>query len=163
MVLGTGRGFEIAQGRLGPGRLHHCMRAVGIGEAALARLATRVQQRRTFGAVLAQSPLVQAQVADAWLQLHHAWLCVLHAASELDRSGNKAARLAIMAAKVAVPQAVLHAIDTAIQLHGAAGVSQDEKLAGWYGAVRTLRLADGPDEVHLMAIGKQVIKHASKL
>ena len=90
-------------------------------------------------------------------------LAVLHAAAELDRAGNKAARLSITAAKVAVPQAVLHAIDTAVQLHGAAGVSQDTKLAGYWGAVRTLRLADGPDEVHMMAIGKQVMKLASKL
>eukprot|EP00892_Ulva_mutabilis_P001513 jgi/Ulvmu1/11362/UM075_0022.1 len=161
IILGEGRGFEIAQGRLGPGRLHHCMRACGIGHTALRLAAERVQERQTFGQALHRSPLVQAQLAEAWLTLHSAWLAVLHAAHRLDEVGNKAARLEITAAKVLTPKAVLAALDTAVQLHGAAGVGQDTPLAALYGATRTLRIADGPDEVHLMAIGAQVIKRAA--
>ena len=152
VLLGAGRGFEIAQGRLGPGRLHHCMRVVGLGERALELAIARGAGRRAFGRSLAA--LSADKIAEARVQLDAARLTVLSAAAELDAAGNKRARGALAAAKVIAPRAALLAIDHAIQMHGGAGVSQDALLAGFYAGARTLRLADGPDEVHLATIAK---------
>jgi acyl-CoA dehydrogenase len=147
LLLGEGRGFEMAQGRLGPGRLHHCMRVVGLGERALEQLCARAASRVAFGKPLAQHALVAAAVAESRLDLDAARLAVLRAAHVLDVCGAKRARAEIAQAKIAAPRAVLRVLDRAIQVHGAAGVSQDSFLAYAYAQVRTLRLADGPDEV----------------
>ena len=156
VMLGQGRGFEIAQRRLGPGRLHHCMRVVGLGERALELAAERASQRRAFGKTLAM--LSTDKLAEGRLALRQARLVVLDAAAELDRSGNKAARVALAAAKVAAPRAALLAVDHAMQMSGGAGVSQDLLFARMYAGVRTLRFADGPDEVHLRTIGQDALR-----
>ena len=154
VVLGRGRGFEIAQARLGPGRLHHCMRLVGAGERALALAAARARRRRAFGGRLADLGGLQHDLARARVGLDGARLLVLHAAHVLDLSGGDArgARGALAAAKVAAPRAAAAALDVAVQVHGGAGVSQDTPLAALWAGARTLRLADGPDEVHLGTI-----------
>ena len=154
VVLGRGRGFEIAQARLGPGRLHHCMRLVGAGERALASAASRARSRRAFGGSLSDLGGFRSDLARARVRLDGARLLVLHAAHVLDaaRGDARAARGALAAAKVAAPRAALAALDVAIQVHGGAGVSQDTPLAALWAGARTLRLADGPDEVHLGTI-----------
>jgi len=162
-LLGEGRGFEIAQGRLGPGRLHHCMRCIGTGDRALQAMARRALARKTFGKKLAEHGAFASALAECSVQLEGAKLLVQQAAHELDQQGHKAARGAIAAAKVAAPRASLAALDASIQAHGGGGVSEDFPLAYLWAMVRTLRIADGPDEVHLLTIAKLRLRDASKL
>ncbi|KAG2453899.1 hypothetical protein HYH02_002105 [Chlamydomonas schloesseri] len=163
LILGEGRGFEIAQGRLGPGRLHHCMRLVGAGERAMELMAKRGVERRVFGGPLAAQGAFRATLAKCRIDVDGARLLVLAAADALDRHGFKGAAAAIGAAKVAAPNAVLRVLDAAIQAHGGAGVSQDFVLARLWTAARTLRIADGPDEVHLGTIAKLEMKRQGLL
>lgn len=154
VILGDGRGFEIAQGRLGPGRIHHCMRAIGSAERCLALLCARASSRSAFGSRLAEKDGVRAQAAESRIEIEQARLLTLRAAHLMDTVGNKAARQAIGMIKVVAPRIACLVTDRAIQVHGGAGVCQDFPLAAAYAALRTLRLADGPDEVHLLQIGK---------
>jgi acyl-CoA dehydrogenase len=154
MLLGEGRGFEIAQGRLGPGRIHHCMRQIGVAERALQSMCQRAQRRVAFGERLADNDITLERIAESRVEIDQARLLVLHAAWMMDTQGNKAARQAIAAIKVAVPNVTLRVLDRAIQLHGGGGVSQEFWLASAWAHSRTLRLADGPDEVHRRQIGR---------
>ena len=154
MLLGEGRGFEIAQGRLGPGRIHHCMRCIGQAERALEAMKTRANSRVAFGTKLSEKGALRHKVAEARIKIDQTRLMVLYAAHKMDTVGNKAARKEIAMIKVAAPRMACEIIDEAIQVHGGGGVSQEFKLAYAYGSNRTLRLADGPDEVHLEAIAK---------
>jgi acyl-CoA dehydrogenase len=154
VLLGEGRGFEIAQGRLGPGRIHHCMRAIGLAERALEAMVARVKSRRTFGKPLAEQGVIMEWIADSRIEIDQARLLTMHAAHMMDEFGNKAARAEIAMIKVVAPQVVLRVIDRAIQAHGAAGVSQDFFLAKAWAHARTLRIVDGPDEVHRASIAK---------
>ena len=154
MLLGEGRGFEIAQGRLGPGRIHHCMRCIGQAERALESMKTRANSRVAFGSKLSEKGALRHKVAEARVKIDQTRLMVLYAAHKMDTVGNKAARKEIAMIKVAAPRMACEIIDEAIQVHGGGGVSQEFKLAYAYGSNRTLRLADGPDEVHLEAIAK---------
>ncbi len=154
MLLGEGRGFEIAQGRLGPGRIHHCMRLVGVAERALELTCRRVLSRTAFGRALADQGVVRERIANARIQIDQARLLVFAAAHRMDRYGNKAALKEIAMIKVAVPIMACEVLDWAIQAHGAAGVSEDFPLAAAWASARTLRLADGPDEVHRNQIAR---------
>ena len=153
-----GGGFAIAQARLGPGRIHHCMRTIGAAERALELLCRRVQNRTTFGKRLADQGVIQEWVADARVEIDQARLYTLYTAWLMDTQGNQAARTEISGIKVAVPQMALRVIDHAIQAHGAMGVSDDAPLASQYAWIRCLRLADGPDEVHRMAIARRELR-----
>ncbi len=158
VLLGEGRGFEIAQGRLGPGRIHHCMRLIGVAERALEALCARARSRVAFGKPLAEQGTVRDGIARSRIAIDQARLLTMHAARAMDRSGNKEARALIAMIKVVAPNAALEVIDRAIQVHGGAGVSQDFFLAYAYASSRTLRLADGPDEVHLESIAKMELR-----
>jgi len=160
ILLGEGRGFEIAQGRLGPGRIHHCMRAIGAAERALEDMCKRVKSRVAFGRPLAEQTVTLERIAEARIMIEQARLLVLKAAYMMDTVGNKVARAEIAMIKVAVPKMLSSVVDMAIQAHGAAGVSSDFGLAKAYAAARTLRLVDGPDEVHRNQIGRlELAKH----
>uniref|UniRef100_A0A8C6Y9Y9 Acyl-CoA dehydrogenase family member 11 n=1 Tax=Naja naja TaxID=35670 RepID=A0A8C6Y9Y9_NAJNA len=154
LILGEGRGFEIAQGRLGPGRIHHCMRSIGAGETALRILCERSAQRVTFGKKLYHHEVVAHWIAECRIAIEQARLLTLKAANKIDAMGSKAARKEIAMIKVVAPRAVLKVIDCTIQICGAAGFSEDFPLAQMFAYIRTLRVADGPDEVHLSAIAK---------
>jgi acyl-CoA dehydrogenase len=152
LLLGEGRGFEIAQGRLGPGRIHHCMRTIGAAEEALELMVRRLQSRVAFGKRLSEHSIWEQRVAEARIEIDCSRLLCLKAADLMDKAGNKAAKAEIAMIKVKAPQMALKIIDDAVQAHGGAGVSQDTPLASSWAGIRTLRLADGPDEVHNRAI-----------
>jgi alkylation response protein AidB-like acyl-CoA dehydrogenase len=154
LILGEGTGFEIAQGRLGPGRIHHCMRTIGAAEAALEKMVRRLSSRTAFGKKIAEQSVWEQRVAEARIDIEMTRLLCLKAADVMDKAGNKAARLEIAMIKVAAPRVALKIIDDAIQAHGGAGVTTDFGLAAAYAHIRTLRLADGPDEVHNRAIAR---------
>lgn len=157
MLLGEGRGFEIAQGRLGPGRIHHCMRLIGCAQRALELMCTRAQSRVAFGRALADHGSVREDIARSACEIEQARLLTLAAAEKMDKDGNKAARDLIAMIKIVAPVMAQTVIDRAIQIHGAMGVSQDTFLADAWKYARTIRIADGPDAVHLASLGKQVI------
>jgi acyl-CoA dehydrogenase len=158
LLLGEGRGFEIAQGRLGPGRIHHCMRSIGLAERALETMCRRVLQRVAFGKPLAEQGTIRADIAESRMELEQARLLTMRAAHLMDTIGNKGARGEIAMIKVVVPRMTLAVLDRAIQAHGAAGVSDDVFLASAWAHTRTIRLADGPDEVHRDAIAKSELR-----
>jgi len=164
LLLGEGRGFEIAQGRLGPGRIHHCMRTIGAAEEALGLMCRRLQSRTAFGKRIAEHSIWEQRVAEARIEIDCTRLLCLKAADLMDKAGNKAAKAEIAMIKVKAPRMALQVIDDAIQAFGGAGVSQDTPLAASWAGIRTLRLADGPDEVHNRAIALiEFAKHAEVL
>jgi acyl-CoA dehydrogenase len=161
ILLGEGRGFEIAQGRLGPGRVHHCMRLIGVAERSLELMCDRARSRTAFGKPVAEQGIVRDWIASARCAIDQARLLVLTAAWKMDTAGNKSARREIAMIKAVVPKMALKIIDRAIQVHGGGGVSQDFPLTQFYIYARSLRLADGPDEVHLESIAKMELKPSS--
>lgn len=158
MLLGEGRGFEIAQGRLGPGRIHHCMRAIGAAERALELMIARASEREAFGTKLIDKDTLRKEIAKSRIEIDQARLLTLNAAHKIDQSGAKRARKEIAMIKVSVPKVSLEVIDRAVEVFGGAGVSQDFPLAEHWANARTLRIVDGPDEVHLRDIAKLEIR-----
>ena len=154
LILGEGRGFEIAQGRLGPGRIHHCMRTIGVAEVALEKMIKRIQSRVAFGKRVSEHSVWEQRIAEARIDIEMTRLLCLKAADMMDKVGNKVAKLEIAMIKVAAPRVALKVIDDAIQAHGGGGVTTDFGLAKAYAHIRTLRLADGPDEVHNRSIAR---------
>ena len=163
LILGEGRGFEIAQGRLGPGRIHHCMRTIGAAERALESMCQRLLSRQAFGKSLAEHSVWEERIAEARIDIEMCRLLTLKAADMMDKVGNKEARAEIAMIKVAAPRMALKIIDDAIQAYGGAGVSGDAHLARAYASIRTLRIADGPDEVHNRSIARiELSKHMNR-
>lgn len=158
LLLGEGRGFEIAQGRLGPGRIHHCMRLVGMAQRSLELMCSRATERVAFGRKLGDFSSIRQEVAKSRCEIEQARLLTLAAADKMDKAGNKAAKDLIAMIKIVAPQMAGIVIDRAIQVHGGMGVCSDTPLAGFYAASRILRLADGPDEVHMYQLGKNTIR-----
>jgi acyl-CoA dehydrogenase len=154
LLLGEGRGFEIAQGRLGPGRIHHCMRLIGMAERALELMCRRALARKPFGRALSDQGVTRERIANARILIDQARFLVLNAADRMDKVGNKQAKREIAMIKVAAPNMACQVIDWAMQVHGGAGVSDDTPLAHMYAGARTIRFADGPDEVHRNQIAK---------
>ncbi len=162
ILWGEGKGFAIAQGRLGPGRIHHCMRSIGVAERALETMVARVKERVAFGKPLAEQGVIQEWIADSRIEIDQARLLTLKAAHMMDAVGNKAARTEIAMIKVVAPNVALRVLDRAIQAHGGAGVSDDTFLAAAWAHVRTLRLADGPDEVHRADIARLELRKSDR-
>ncbi|BFM16029.1 acyl-CoA dehydrogenase family protein [Maricurvus nonylphenolicus] len=158
LILGEGRGFEIAQGRLGPGRIHHCMRSIGAAQRALEAMCKRANERVVFGRPMIKQQSVREDIAKSVCEIEQARLMTLKAADKMDREGNKAAKDFIAMIKIVAPNMALDVVDRAIQIHGAVGVSQDTTLAHAWAGLRTLRLADGPDQVHMMQLGRDTAK-----
>lgn len=158
LLLGEGRGFEIAQGRLGPGRIHHCMRLVGVAQRALELMCKRANQREAFGRNLIKFSSVRQDIAKSECEIQQARLLTLAAADKIDKFGAKEAKNLIAMIKIQVPQMTCDVVDRAIQIHGGMGVSQDTPLARYYAMARVLRLADGPDEVHMFQLGRNLAK-----
>ncbi|WP_444904182.1 acyl-CoA dehydrogenase family protein [Microbulbifer sp. CnH-101-E] len=156
LIFGEGRGFEIAQGRLGPGRIHHCMRLIGQAQRALEMMAGRAENRIVFGRPMSKQGSVREDIARSACEIEQARLLTLKAAAQMDRLGNKEAKDLIAMIKIVAPQMACKVIDRAIQIHGAAGLSQDYSLAHHYAYARTIRLADGPDQVHMMQLGRNL-------
>jgi acyl-CoA dehydrogenase len=158
IIVGEGKGFEIAQGRLGPGRIHHCMRSIGVAQRALDLMCKRVNERVVFGRPMIKQQSIREDIAISACQIEQARLMTLKAAHKMDTEGNKAAKDIIAMIKIVAPNMSLDVLDRAIQCHGAVGVSQDTFLAHAYAGQRTLRLADGPDQVHMMQLGRDLVK-----
>ena len=158
LLLGEGRGFEIAQGRLGPGRIHHCMRLVGMAQRALEMMCQRAEERVAFGRKLSKFSSIRQEIAKSRCEIEQARLLTLAAADKMDKAGNKAARNLIAMIKIVAPTMACNVVDRAIQIHGGMGVSSDTPLAGFYAGARSLRLADGPDEVHMYQLGRNTVR-----
>ena len=163
LILGEGRGFEIAQGRLGPGRIHHCMRLTGMAQRSLELMSQRAAERIAFGKTFKDYSSIRQEIARSQCEVEQARLLTLSAADKMDKTGNKEAMDLIAMIKIVAPQMALKVIDRAIQIHGGKGVGPDTPLAHYFTAARMLRLADGPDEVHMYQLGKRVIAKYSKL
>jgi len=162
VLLGEGRGFEIAQGRLGPGRIHHCMRLIGCAQRALEQMCVRSESRTTFGRRLSQHQSVREDIARSFCEVEQARLLTLMAADRMDRYGNKVARDLIAAIKVVAPGMALKVLDRCMQIHGAAGLTADFFMAEAYNYARQIRIADGPDQVHMMSLGRDVVARFAK-
>ena len=158
ILLGEGRGFEIAQGRLGPGRIHHCMRLIGGAQRALEMVLERVEERTTFGRKLSQHQSIREDIANSWCEIEQARLLTLKAAAKMDAEGNKASRDYISAIKIVAPSMAQRVIDRAMQIHGALGLTEALPLAGLFNYARQIRLADGPDQVHMMVLGRDLVR-----
>ena len=158
LLLGEGRGFEIAQGRLGPGRIHHCMRLIGCAQRALELMCKRVETRSTFGRKLSEHQSVREDIAQSFCDVEQARLLTMMAADKIDRDGTKEARDLIAAIKITTPSMAARVIDRSIQVHGAGGLTDDYFLAEAYNYARQIRFADGPDQVHMMQLGRSLVK-----
>jgi acyl-CoA dehydrogenase len=162
VLLGEGRGFEIAQGRLGPGRIHHCMRLIGCAQRALELMCRRAESRTTFGRRLSQHQSVREDIARSFCEIEQARLLTLMAADRMDRYGNKVAKDLIAAIKIVAPGMALKVLDRCMQIHGAAGLTADFFMAEAYNYARQVRIADGPDQVHMMSLGRDVVARYAK-